>query len=244
MKAIEINEKIASAAERLNIEVGSVSFDLVRIPAGVFMMGASAKDPDAQANEFPARRITISKSFYLGQYEVTQAQYQEVMGENPSSRIGSNLPVHELTTAKALAFCHKLSALTGVNVTLPTEAQWEYACHAGTNTRFNLGDGEEDLARAGWYRENSAEDLHPVGQKKPNAWGLYDMHGNVTEICLDLISSYVTVLPQDPVGVIDENRSAMRGGGFMHDAALSRCSARMVATPRFGGAGMRIVINP
>ncbi len=244
MNEKDIKKMMADEAKEIKIGVRSVMFELVRIPPGEFMMGSSSSDPDARPNEQPAKRVRITQSFYIGKYEVTQKQYKMVIGNNPSSHKGDNLPVYELTIVEALEFCRKLSEMTGLEVTLPTEAQWEYSCRSGSDTRFNLGNTREDLERSGWYRDNSDEQPHPVGQKEPNSWGLYDMHGNVTEICRDLISSFEMLTPVDPIGVIDNVRSAMRGGGFMHDMAFCRSAARLVSTPRFGGAGFRILVNP
>lgn len=243
MNKKEIKEIVADGKKEIEFAVGSVTFILVRILPGEFLMGSSPIEPGSRTNEQPVQRVNINQAFYLGKYEVTQKQYEKVVGTNPSSHKGEELPVYGLTVSEALDFCRKLSEKTGLDVTLPTEAQWEYACRSGSSTRFNLGDSQEDLWRSGWYSDNSDAQPHPVGQKEPNNWGLYDMHGNVTEICRDLISSYEFLSPVDPIGVVDDARSAMRGGGYMHDMAFCRSASRLVSTPRFGGAGLRILLN-
>src|SRR5205823_843073 len=117
---------------------------------------------------------------------------------------------------EALAFCRELSRLTELPITLPTEAQWEYACRAGTKGPYYSGDTEEALRKVAWYRENSGETSHPVGQKEPNAWGLYDMLGNVWEPCIDDLPNYATIPDTDPIGKITTSHGIMRGGGWMH----------------------------
>jgi formylglycine-generating enzyme required for sulfatase activity len=130
-----------------------------------------------------------------------------------------------------------------LEVRLPTEAQWEYACRAGTQTRYYSGQTEADLGRVGWYSENSEGRAHPVGQKEPNVWGLYDMHGNVWEYCADFIDDYTTMPLTDPVGRVTPSGGAMRGGGWMHGPEECRSATRMISDDMFGGAGLRIALN-
>jgi formylglycine-generating enzyme required for sulfatase activity len=133
----------------------------------------------------PAHEVVVATPFYMGKYEVTQEQYEKVMGENPSGIIGANLPVEHVSWNDAQEFCGKLSQKVGKTVRLPSEAEWEYACRAGSRMIFFCGDNEADLARVAWYYENSNETTHPVGQKEANAFGLHDMLGNVCEWCED-----------------------------------------------------------
>ena len=244
MSAAEIRQAIALSAKQLEFTVGGVSFELVRIDPGEFEMGSPEDETGHDANESPMRRIRISRAFYLARYEITQAQYRAVTGINPSNFRGDTLAVDQIIYQQALEFCARLSQLVGVTVTLPTEAQWEYACRAGTKTRFYSGSTQADLEKIAWYAGNAGGTVHPVGQKQPNAWGLYDMLGNVWELCLDFIDSYEEMADTDSIGEMYLGRGAMRGGGHLHGAEYSRAACRLMSNVRFGGAGIRIAINP
>lgn len=239
-----IKQEIASRTAELKFDWEGVTFQLVRIEPGEFMMGSPPEEEGHQANEEPVRLVKITKSFYLGRFEVTQAQFKAVMGFNPSVTQGDMLPVEQLMYPQAVEFCKRMSLRLSVKVSLPTEAQWEYACRAGTRTRFYSGDKPEDLARVAWYKENSGATIHPVGEKEPNAWGLYDMHGNVWEFCADLISNYATMPALDPVGRVQPEIGAMRGGGYYYPPEYCRAAVHLLSSRRFGGAGLRIAINP
>jgi formylglycine-generating enzyme required for sulfatase activity len=173
--------------------------------------------------------VTISKAFYLGRFEVTQKQYLAVMGTNPSDYIGDlQRPVETVSWFDAQAFCAQMSAKTGYTVRLPTEAEWEYACRAGTTTRFNTGDSDSAMDYAGWHFYNSNFTTHAVGGKTANAWGLYDMHGNVFEWCQDWYGLGYTPGPvTDP-----ENRTpttpfrVFRGGSFAYIHQNCRSASR------------------
>lgn len=161
--------------------------ELIAIPAGTFLMGTKADKQSADsiaANEQPQHSVTVP-AFALGKFEVTQAQWYAVMGTTPSRFQGSTLPVERVSWAEAQAFVQKLSEKTGKSYRLPTEAEWEYAARAGTQTEYSFGDDPRQLSRYAWHSANSANTTHPVGTKLPNAFGLYDMHGNVWDWTAD-----------------------------------------------------------
>src|SRR5262245_23261590 len=239
----EMKRAVAAGAAEVEFRVGPSRFILVRIPSGEFEMGSPSNEEGHQLNESPVRRIRISKPFYLGRYEVTQLQYKEVMGESPGDIQGDSLPVVGITYREALQFCQALSMRSGLPITLPTEAQWEYACRAGTKSRYYSGDNTTDLDKVGWYRDNSGETIHPVGQKQPNAWGLYDMHGNAWEACADFLPDYESVQGEDPQGPFNPLYGAMRGGGRMHPAEYCRVATRLMSHDMFGGMGIRIALH-
>ena len=180
--------------------------DFVKIPAGEFTMGCSDGDIDCNDNERPAHRVAITKAFELGKYEVTQAQWQAVMGSNPSTMKGDDRPVESVSKGDVQEFLAKLNQRAdGNRYRLPTEAEWEYAARAGTKESY-----AGRLDEIAWYDGNSEDETHPVGKKKPNAWGLYDMQGNVREYVSDIYgANYYSNSPAaDPTGPT----AAQRGG--------------------------------
>ncbi len=242
-----VKQAVAAQKPQVEFHIGSARFDILRIPAGEFEMGSSLHELGHEEGESPQRRIRISHAFYLGKYEVTQAQYRAVMGKVEASDYhGDTYPMDGLPVSYALTFCQKLSHLTGLHVVLPTEAQWEYACRAGTKTRYYTGDSVADLAKAGWYDGNSGEHLHEVGQKEPNAFGLYDMLGNVGEMCEDEIYDYATMEATDPKGEVMSYRTSLRGGAWMLPAENCRCAAKSVANNRIPSQaqGFRVAVVP
>jgi formylglycine-generating enzyme required for sulfatase activity len=166
------------------------------------------------SDERPAHEVAVTTPFYISKFETTQGHYQQVMGTNPSHFKGANLPVETVSWDDAQDFCKKVSAATGQTVRLPTEAEWEYACRAGTATAYCSGDEDADLDRVGWYAANSKGTTHPVGQKEPNAWGVYDMHGNVWEWCADWYEPYKSEAAVDPQGPSDGQYRVLRGGAW------------------------------
>ena len=190
---------------------------------------AMARYDDAEADEKPGHLVLISKAFYMGKYAVTQAQYEAVMGDNPSQFKGLRYPVESVSWHDALVFCKKLNE----QASLPTEAQWEYACRAGTQTRFYSGDADSDLDSVAWHSDNSGCKKHPVGGKKANAFGLYDMHGNVWQWCQDWYDKdyYKNSPTHDPKGPVTGTTCVIRGGSW--DAQPANCrSASRYRTPR------------
>jgi formylglycine-generating enzyme required for sulfatase activity len=171
---------------------------------------------DAAPQEKPGHPVTLMKPFYMGKYYVTQEQYQEIVGSNPSQYRGKDHPVETVSWNDAQEFCQKMAEITKHVVRLPTEAEWEYSCRAGTTTAYYSGDTEADLSRVAWYESNSNHTTHPVGQKEANAFGLYDMHGNVWQWCLDWHGedTYLTSPPEDPQGPEVGTFRIFRGGTF------------------------------
>ena len=229
---------------------------LMSIPAGSFIMGndyitGAGKDDGVNvyySDEQPVHRVTLS-AFQLGATEITQGQYKAIMGENPSTFTGSDdLPVTNVSADSAVKFCNLLSKAAGFTpcydeksgkcdfskngFRLPTEAEWEYACRAGSKTHFNSGNLKADLNRAGWFQENSGGKTHSVAQKAPNAWGLYDMHGNVIEFCYDGFDetyssgNYHAAAVTNPVGCENFNLRITRGGGWFSAAKDCRSATR------------------
>jgi formylglycine-generating enzyme len=224
-------------------------------------MGSANSEKERYPNEGPQREVTISKSFYMGVYEVTQGQWTAVMGTTPwkdndkekdSVKEGEANAATYINWNDASDFCKKLSTKTGKAVALPTEAQWEYACRAGTKTRFYYGDDIDDyrgLADYGWYRKNSWDAgeryAHAAGQRKPNAWGLYDMHGNVFEWCSDWFAdSYSNAGKADPVGPASGTLRVLRGGSFFNYGLRCRSAYRHSTAPTTGWrvSGFRVTV--
>ena len=181
-------------------------------------MGSRVLELQASAEERPRHQVRLTRPFLLGMYLVTQCEYEQVTGENPSHFRGDDrLPLESVSWFDAVNFCNRLSDLEGLEpyydideqhvrvgggagYRLPTEAEWEYACRAATTTRWYHGDDQEQLSESAWFDENSGQQTHPVGEKLPNAWGLYDMQGNVWEWCWDWYGKYGRAVTEDPTG--------------------------------------------
>jgi formylglycine-generating enzyme required for sulfatase activity/predicted Ser/Thr protein kinase len=221
--------------------VNSVGMVLVPIPAGEFQMGSPDSDSDAFANEKPRHLVQITKPFYLSVYEVTQQQYEKVMGVRPWrghflwSQVwvqeGTAHPATYVSHDDAVEFCLKLSEQEGVEYRLPTEAQWEYACRAGSTTAYNFGDDVSKLGEHAWCFENTCDVgewyAHRVGQKLPNPWGLYDMHGNLSEWCQDGYAGYDSEKAViDPTGPAQGDHRMVRGGSINNSPSILRSAKR------------------
>jgi hypothetical protein len=228
--------------ETLSLDLGGgVTMELVLIPAGEFLMGCE----DGRDNEKPVHKVIISKPFYMGKYEVTQEQYEKVMGTNPSDFKGAKNPVDTVSWDDAQEFCNRLSKKTDYPITLPTEAQWEYACRAGTTTQWHSGDEEYLLDDYAWYGWLGGYGSNPSGRKRPNSFGLYDMHGNVWEWCSDWGSdTYYSESPSiDPTGSDTGSSRVYRGGYWLNSPDFCRSAFRFRNDPdyRYYGFGFRIV---
>jgi formylglycine-generating enzyme required for sulfatase activity len=208
----------------LTLDCGNgIKLELVKIPAGSFMMGSN--DYDSQK---PIHRVNVPE-FLMGKYQVTQAQYEAVMGKNPSYFKSKQNPVEQVSWNDAQEFCKKLSQKTGRKVKLPSEAQWEYACRAGSTGIYCFGDNVDQLGKYAWYDENSDSKIHPVGEKLANAWGLHDMHGNVWEWCEDIWHDSYNGAPTDGSAWLSgENQSKhiLRGGSWNDFVQLCRSANR------------------
>jgi formylglycine-generating enzyme required for sulfatase activity len=241
------------ALKTLTLTLGKgAKMKFVRIPPGKFMMGSPNTEKDRTREEGPQRQVTISKPFYMGVTEVTQAQFRSlVRSRSKPNRYGpSQAPAETLSWKEATVFCRAMSKKTGRTVCLPTEAQWEYACRAGAKTRFAFGDDDKDLDAYGWSKANSPRNRHhPVSLKKPNAFGLYDMHGNVWEWCSDRYAeSYEDAETVDPKGPAAGQGRVLRGGAANYASQFCRSAGRYWGPPDapcydWGAIGFRVVIT-
>lgn len=222
-----------------------VSLEMKLIGKGEFMMGSPTTEPDRVGTEEVQHQVTITKSFYIGKYEVTQAQWEAVMGSNPSNWKGSNLPVEQVSWDDCQTFLTKLNLLNQGTFRLPTEAEWEYACRAGTTTRFYWGAdmGNTDIANNAWDGYNSDSKTHEVGKKLPNSWGLYDTSGNVLEWCQDWHDDYPSSSQVDPTGPSSGQFRVYRGGYWNCVHHYCRSARRFSNFPYFksNGVGLRII---
>ena len=221
-----------SAADSLTIVVGDVDHRLRWIPPGRFLMGSPETEVGRWDDEGPVHEVELSAGYWLGETPVTQALWEAVMGENPSHFQGATRPVEQVSFEDCQEFLGRLNQLVpGLGARLPTEAEWERACRAGTQTatwRGDLRPGEEAavLERIAWYDETSNTKTHPVRKKKPNPFGLYDMLGNVWEWCADWYGPYQAGLQVDPVGPPAGSERALRGGSFASWAGNVRAATR------------------
>jgi formylglycine-generating enzyme required for sulfatase activity len=258
---------------------------LVLIPKGTFTMGSPIEEEGADEDE-QQHQVTISKDYYLGVTEVTQGQFEKVMGTNPSyfqKRVirksdSSMYPVEQVSWEDAVEFCKRLSDLpeekkAGRVYRLPTEAEWEYACRAGSKTAYSFGESARSLGDYAWIGNNSGSReldcdtlwakmknnpqeyldtllsagcaTHPVGEKKPNAWGLYDMHGNVWEWCSDWYGVYPKGAVKDPTGAKEGSKRVSRGGSWRNVAGLCRSASRGGGSPsrRYAIIGFRVALS-
>ena len=225
----------------------SIDMELAYIPQGEFIMGSSEKKDEA-----PQHKVTISKGFYMGVCEVTQSQYKAIMGSNPSGHKkwlrGGGLPVECVSWDEATTFCNELGRRENRTYRLPTEAEWEYACRAGrSGTLFSFGNGSM-ISEYAWFKRNSDAETHATGKKKPNAFGLYDMHGNVNEWCSDWYDDhYPTTDDQiDPQGPTTGSFRVLRGGSYNCSSTECRSAWRIYSTPyeKTYSFGFRVVLEP
>ncbi|MCQ2380306.1 MAG: formylglycine-generating enzyme family protein [Victivallaceae bacterium] len=223
-----------------------MALEMVWCPSGSFKMGSPADEPGRYHDE-EQRLVTLSKPFWIGKYEVTQAQYLAVTGENPSRAKGGNRPVESLRMGDAIRFCGKLNSMTegtrpaGYEFALPTEAQWEYACRARSGAAYS-----GDIESMGWYAGNSEGRTHDVGQLRPNAWGIHDMHGNVWEMCRDIYGMPEPGAATDPKGPDSGCDYVRRGGAYSLSAGECRSAYRTPFDPGnfLVSTGFRVALVP
>ncbi len=222
--------RISGSAEYVTEDLGGVELDLVYVPAGSYMMGSNEYD-----DEKPIHRVNLS-AFYMSKYAITQQQYEAIMGTNPAHFKGVDRPVEFVSWDDGMEFCQKLSQRTGNTYSLPSESQWEYACRAGTTTPFCFGETiSTDLVNyngnytygkglKGKYQEQTTS----VGDFPPNAFGLYDMHGNVWEWCLDTWHENYNSAPTDGIAWVENDRDShlIRGGSWYYLPGICRSSFR------------------
>ena len=215
----------SSMPTELSIDIGGgMKMEFVLIQAGSFMMGS-----EKSGDEKPVHKVTFSQPFYMGRYMVTQEQWEGVMGSNPSGYKGAKNPVENVSWPECQKFMAKLNEnAPGRQFSLPSEAQWEYACRAGSAGDYCYGDGDSLLKDFAWYDGNSGSQPHPVGEKKPNAWGLYDMHGNLWEWCEEFYHPNYEGAPSDGSAWTEGGITfkVMRGGGFNNISEYLRSSRR------------------
>ena len=231
--------------ESLTFTVNGVSFQMIRVEDGTFRMGAMAGDEQAYENEKPAHDVTLTYDYYIGQTEVTQALWKAVMGDNPSTMIGDNLPVNNVLWKDADAFAKRLSELTGCSFHLPTEAEWEYAARGGKKSNSYLYAGSNNVDDVAWYGSNSRGTTHAVGTKQPNELGIYDMSGNVWEWCSDWLAPYSAEALVNPIGPATGAYHVYHGGGWEHGALQCRISHRRNTLEGYvkTALGLRVVLR-
>ena len=266
ISSMEGNARGGRDGDVQTFEVNGISFDMVLVKAGTFTMGATPEMKEPFDWEKPAHKVTLTKDYYMGRTEVTQALWQAVMGSNPShfkdlsgsqssfwqklwgsksTEKSCNLPVEQVSWDDCQQFIKKLNALTGKNFRLPTEAEWEFAARGGNQSQHFQYSGSNNLDDVAWYEYNSNVKTHPVGTKQPNELGLYDMSGNVWEWCNDWYEDYSSDAQTDPKGPSNGSYRVFRGGGWGDVARDCRSSIRIGNAPDFSCIvlGLRLALS-
>jgi formylglycine-generating enzyme required for sulfatase activity len=245
---VSFNQTSSSPSSNASVSSGNPAtkiingIECVLVKAGTFTMGSPASESDRSGDE-TQHRVTITKDFYISKYPVTQAQYQRIMGTNPSSFKGDNLPVENVTWFNADDFCRKVGGR------LPTEAEWEFAARGGNNSKGYIYSGSNNLNAVGWFYDNSGSSgnrkTQPVGQKSPNELGIYDMSGNVWEWCSNWYGSYPSGAVTDPMGPSSGSNRVRRVGGWFGGAEYCRVAFRIGLSPSFSHSdlGFRVAFN-
>ena len=215
-----------------SITVNGVTFKMVKIEGGTFMMGAPSSDAEAYSNELPQHCVTLSE-YYIAETEVTQALWQAVMGSNPSHFKFPDRPVEEISWNDCKTFIEKLNQLTDKQFRLPTEAEWEYAARGGGNSHGYKFSGSDNVDDVAWYTDNCGGETHAVKTKAANELGLYDMTGNVLEWCSDWMAAYTADTVSNPQGPAAGFKRVLRGGSLYNDARRLRVTRRSEYNPTF-----------
>ena len=233
-------ERTVDEAGVLEVPLPGGVLMFVRIPPGTFLMG--------DEKEKPVHVVTLMRGLWIAVTQTTHAQWQAVMGKNPSSLKGDpNLPVEEVSWEDCVGFIKALAPMApeGLEFDLPTEAEWEYSCRADSTMAWSFGDDESAIGDYAWFGGNANNEPHPVGTKRPNAWGLYDMHGNVWEWCKDWYEIYKPDPVQDPQGPQSGAYRVLRGGGYSNNPSYTRSAIRGGDSPAShgGDVGVRPVLR-
>lgn len=238
------NRQQSARNSNLSPVIQNLVNNMVRVEGGTFMMGATPEQGNNVLDEEkPAHQVTLS-SFLIGKYEVTQEEWQAVMGDNPSYFKGAKCPVESVSWNDCQKFIRKLNAMTGKRFRLPTEAEWEYAARGGNKSIGYKYSGSDNLDRVAWYDGNSGSASHNVGQKSPNELGLYDMSGNVWEWCQDWKDSYSSISQTNPTGPSSGSVRVNRGGSWNFFAFDCRVSYRYCNAPGYRDSylGLRLAL--
>jgi formylglycine-generating enzyme required for sulfatase activity len=245
----ELERKLANCGQSTttnsNTPRKSYEPEMVFVQGGTFTMGCTSEQGgDCEDDEKPTHQVTLN-SYYIGKYEVTQKQWQEVMGTNPSYFKGDNLPVENVSWNDVQEFIRKLNAQTGKNYRLPTEAEWEFACRGGARSAHYKYAGSNNIDDVVWYKDNSNSKTHAVGTKQANELGIYDMSGNVREWCSDWYGAYSSSPQTNPKGVASGSYRVRRGGNWYDNAQDVRVTYRTCTTPdsRSLICGFRLALN-
>jgi len=230
---------------------GDVKLELVWCPPGTFTMGSPANE-DGREDDETRHKVTLTKGFWLGKYEVMQEEYEKLMGKNPSKFKGARNPVEEVSWNDAVAFCKKMTEQEraggrlpdGYEYRLPTEAEWEYAARGGPKSQGFTYSGSNSVGDVAWYDENSDRKTHAVGQRKPNEFGIHDMSGNVYEWCRDWSGSYPSGTAADPTGAGTGSFRVYRGGSWFSYARFCRSANRGGSAPTISNSylGFRVAL--
>ena len=222
-----------------------ISIEMVRVEAGTFTMGATPEMENPLYEEKPAHQVTLTNDYYIGKYEVTQALWKAVMGNNPSNFKGDNLPVEQVSWDDCQEFLSKLNSITGKTFRLPTEAEWEYAARGGNKSRGYQYSGSNNLSDVAWNINNSGSKTHAVGSKQANELGIYDMTGNVWEWCQDWYGKYSSSSKTNPTGANRGSKRVARGGSWIFNLLACRSSYRGYGSPdnRLNYVGLRLVLS-